>query len=555
MLGTPIGTSSFRDIRENNMYYVDKSLFLEKILGKGARVSLITRPRRFGKTLMLNMVNAFLTPQDAETNRRLFHGLAIEKNPLLMEEYQGKVPVIFLSFKDFQADTFQEFKERIAIKMCDTANSLPILAEASKGSIIWQRIYNSILEEKLSAPRLETALASIMEMLSHHYNKCTAVLVDEYDNPFNGTTDMEDEERKQMLSFFGRFLGNALKDNKNLAFSVITGIHRITKENIFSGLNNIYISNVQNGVYAEDFGFTGAEVEEMMVAFGMKDKMEKVKEWYDGYRFGEYDIYNPWSVMNFLENMGREDTYWRNTSQNTIVKEYLSATDSMDSLTDLFKGNGVEAELDDGFAIQEADSMDRMLSLMVSTGYLKPVKRLEGRNYIVEIPNKEVHSIFKDEILDWCMPKEKRIYERFLKAIQSGKEKEAETILEDILTGMISYHDAASEAFYHGMMLGLLASGNELYEVTSNREAGNGRYDICMIPRKRYAKKLPGILMELKRSKTKSALERDAEVAIGQIGKNNYFNAFQGMNIKEEWWYGISFMAKEVHVKAERVLR
>ena len=555
MLGTPISTSSFRDIREHDMYYVDKSLFLEKILGKGARVSLITRPRRFGKTLMLNMVNAFLTPQDAETNRRLFHGLAIEKNPFLMEEYQGKVPVIFLSFKDFQADTFQEFKERIAIKMCDTATSLPILAEASKGSLIWQRLYNSIMEESLSAPRLETALASIMEMLSHHYDRHTAVLIDEYDNPFNGTTDMEDEERKQMLSFFGRFLGNALKDNKNLAFSVITGIHRITKENIFSGLNNIYISNVQNGVYAEDFGFTGAEVEEMMVAFGMKDKMKKVKEWYDGYRFGGYDIYNPWSVMNFLENRGREDTYWRNTSKNTIVREYLSATDSMDSLTELFKGNGVEAELDDGFAIQEADSMDRMLSLMVSTGYLKPVKRLEGRNYIVEIPNKEVRSIFKDEILDWCMPKEKRIYERFLKAIQSGKEKDAESILRDILTGMISYHDAASEAFYHGMMLGLLASGNELYEVTSNREAGNGRYDICMIPRKRYAKKLQGILMELKRAKTKSALERDAEAAIEQIRKNNYSSAFQGMNITEEWWYGISFMAKEVHVKAERILR
>lgn len=552
-MNVPLGTSNFKDIIENQLYYVDKTPFLEKVLGKGARVSLITRPRRFGKTLMLDMVSTFLDINHAEENRRLFQGLSIEKNNFIMDNYQGKIPVINISLKNCQEETFEKFCNSLAVEMrrvvCDDFTELttePNLHKALLSDL------DSILAKNTDSQNLSDSLLNLTRIISMHYSRKPAVFIDEYDSPINNVAFATLEDKRKTLQLIGKFMGKALKDNRNLAFSIITGIHRITKENIFSGLNNLYISNVQNGVFAEDFGFTSIEVVEMLRAFDLQKSIEQAMEWYDGYRFGSMEIYNPWSIMNFVDSEGRAEAYWRNMSKNSIVKDFLSDSDNIDLIMELYQGKEIETFLDDGFTMDEATNKEKLLSLMVSTGYLKTARKLENGNYMLCIPNKEIRTIFKDEILDWCIPKKKNLCNKIMQAIQKGKENETESILKEILKEMASYYDTSSEAFYHGMVLGLLTEGNDMFEIKSNREAGDGRFDICMSPRNKK-KNIPGILLEFKKSKNKASLALDAKKAIKQIKAKGYISELEANKVKEKWLYGISFFKSDVYVKVEKI--
>lgn len=552
-MNVPLGTSSFKDIRENQLYYVDKTSFLEKVLGQGSMVSLITRPRRFGKTLMLDMVSTFLDINHAEDNRAFFHGLSIEKNNYIMDNYQGKLPVIDISFKNCQETTYKSFCTNLADEMRKILLlNFKDMRDRPNFDRDWFPYMEAILEPSNDDIKISNSLLNMTQLVSMHYGKKVAVLIDEYDSPVNNIVFESMEDKRKTLQLIGKFMGKALKDNRSLAFSIVTGIHRITKENIFSGLNNLYISNVQNGVFAEDFGFTSKEVAEMLKTFDMQESIEQAREWYDGYRFGSKEIYNPWSIMNFVKSEGSAETYWRNTSKNSIVRDFLSGSDNIDSMMELYQGKEIETILDDGFTMDEATSKEKLLSLMVSTGYLKTARRLENGNYMLCIPNKEIRTIFKDEILDWCMPKRKNLCNKIIQAIQTGKEKETENILKEILKEMASYYDTSSEAFYHGMVLGLLSEGNDMFEIKSNREAGGGRFDICMSPRNNK-KNIPGILLELKKSKNKGCLALDAKRAINQIKTKGYTYELEVKKIKEKWLYGISFFKSDVYVKVEKI--
>ena len=545
----PIGIENFEDIIKDNYYYVDKSMLIEDILVNRAAVTLFTRPRRFGKTLNMSMIKYFFDVRNKDENRKLFEGLKIFGSEYMKE--QGKHPVIFVSLKDLRADTWEiclwEIKKLISKIYREFQYITEKMNEDDK------EIYDSIKNRKNDMD-LNTSIELLSEYLFEYYGERVIILIDEYDAPIINAFDKG--YYNEAINFFQVFYSSALKTNDSLKYGILTGITRIIKEGIFSGLNNLKVDTILNKKFSEYFGLLESEVIKMLDYFEMKYKIEEVKEWYNGYIFGDKRVYNPWSIINYVDN-GEIKAYWANVSGNTLLENMLDQAGE-DVYTDLKRftdGESIEKYISDGTTIKSLLSNDdEIWQLFLYSGYLTKAKEqieidetLEYTNiYNLKIPNKEIRKYFGNMFLNRFFGTELKT-SILIKALESGDIKKFEKTLGEIMVNMLSHFDLDSEMekIYQVFMIGLVGFLMGKYEIISNNESGYGRYDLAMIPIKSNEK---AYLMEFKISKTEKGMTLKAEEALKQIDEKKYDTRLKARGIKNILKIGIAFYGKKVKV-------
>ena len=542
----PVGVENFERIIKDGYYYVDKSLLIEKILENRTPVTLFTRPRRFGKTLNMSMLKYFFDIENKEENRKLFENLKISDSKYMSE--QGKYPVIFISLKDLKADTWEKTFERLKELISDLYAEFESMREKmnKRDKMKFDRIF---FEKE------NTDYASSLKLLSNYlykyYGKKVIVLIDEYDSPIINAFDKG--YYNEAIEFFQVFYSSALKTNDSLKYGILTGITRIIKEGIFSGLNNLYVNTVLSKNYAEYFGLLESEVIEMLDYFNMKYKIEEVRSWYNGYLFGNEQIYNPWSIVNYLREKEIK-SYWANVSGNMLLGNMLDNVGES-VYTDLKKftdGESIEKYISDGTTIKSLLSNDdEIWQLFLYSGYLtkaeKQAERTESKNtYNLKIPNREIRSYFGDLFLNRFFGTEVKT-NTLIKALENGDIRKFEKTLSEIMINMLSHFDLDSEMekIYQVFMIGLVGFLMGRYEIISNNESGYGRYDLAMIPIKSNEK---AYLMEFKISKTEKGMRAKAEEALKQIDKKKYDTRLKARGIKNILKIGIAFYGKSVKV-------
>ena len=542
----PVGIENFKELREEGYYYVDKTFLIDEILIKKAKVTLFTRPRRFGKTLNMSMLKYFFDVENKDENRKLFENLKISDSKYMNE--QGKYPVIFISLKDLKADTWKDCF--VLIKKHIKNLYMKFYNLKDKLNPIFRMDFEKIIMEKEEADWLY-ALKNLSEYLYEYYGKNVIVLIDEYDSPIINAFDKG--YYNEAIEFFQVFYSSALKTNDSLKYGILTGITRIIKEGIFSGLNNLYVNTVLSKNYAEYFGLLESEVIEMLDYFNMKYKIEEVRSWYNGYLFGNKQIYNPWSIVNYLREKEIK-SYWANVSGNTLLENMLdNAGESV--YTDLKKftdGESIEKYISDGTTIKSLLSNDdEIWQLFLYSGYLtkaeKQAERIESKNtYNLKIPNREIRSYFGDLFLNRFFGTEVKT-NTLIKALENGDIRKFEKTLSEIMINMLSHFDLDSEMekIYQVFMIGLVGFLMGRYEIVSNNESGYGRYDLAMIPIKSNEK---AYLMEFKISKTEKGMRAKAEEALKQIDKKKYDTRLKARGIKNILKIGIAFYGKSVKV-------
>ncbi len=545
----PIGIENFEDIIKDNYYYVDKSMLIEDILVNRAAVTLFTRPRRFGKTLNMSMIKYFFDVRNKDENRKLFEGLKIFGSEYMKE--QGKYPVIFVSLKDLRADTWEGTFENLKSFISDLYAEFEDMREImnKRDKIKFDKIFYE--EEKGD---YETSLKLLSNYIYKYYGKKVIILIDEYDAPIINAFDKG--YYNEAINFFQVFYSSALKTNDFLKYGILTGITRIIKEGIFSGLNNLKVDTILNKKYSEYFGLLESEVIKMLDYFEMKYKIEEVKEWYNGYIFGDKRIYNPWSIINYVDN-GEIKAYWANVSGNTLLENMLDQAGE-DVYTDLKRftdGESIEKYISDGTTIKSLLSNDdEIWQLFLYSGYLTKAKEqieidetLEYTNiYNLKIPNKEIRKYFGNMFLNRFFGTELKT-SILIKALESGDIKKFEKTLGEIMVNMLSHFDLDSEMekIYQVFMIGLVGFLMGKYEIISNNESGYGRYDLAMIPIKNNEK---AYLMEFKISKTEKGMTSKAEEALKQIDEKKYDTRLKARGIKNILKIGIAFYGKKVKV-------
>lgn len=545
----PVGIENFEDIIKDNYYYVDKSMLIEDILVNRAAVTLFTRPRRFGKTLNMSMIKYFFDVRNKDENRKLFEGLKIFGSEYMKE--QGKYPVIFVSLKDLRADTWEiclwEIKKLISKIYREFQYITEKMNEDDK------EIYDSIKNRKNDMD-LNTSIELLSEYLFEYYGERVIILIDEYDAPIINAFDKG--YYNEAMNFFQVFYSSALKTNDSLKYGILTGITRIIKEGIFSGLNNLYVNTILSKNYSEYFGLLENEVIEMLDYFQMKYKTKEVKDWYNGYRFGDKEIYNPWSIINYIKEKELK-AYWANVSGNTLLENMLDQAGE-DVYTDLKRftdGESIEKYISDGTTIKGLLSNDdEIWQLFLYSGYLTKAKEqieidetLEYTNiYNLKIPNKEIRKYFGNMFLNRFFGTELKT-SILIKALESGDIKKFEKTLGEIMVNMLSHFDLDSEMekIYQVFMIGLVGFLMGKYEIISNNESGYGRYDLAMIPIKSNEK---AYLMEFKISKTEKSMTLKAEEALKQIDEKKYDTRLKARGIKNILKIGIAFYGKKVKV-------
>ena len=545
----PVGIENFEDIIKDNYYYVDKSMLIENILVNRAAVTLFTRPRRFGKTLNMSMIKYFFDVRNKDENRKLFEGLKIFSSEYMKE--QGKYPVIFVSLKDLRGDnwkdTFENLKSFISDLYAEFEDMREIMNKRDK--IKFDKIFYE--EEKGD---YETALKLLSNYIYKYYGKKVIILIDEYDAPIINAFDKG--YYNEAINFFQVFYSSALKTNDSLKYGILTGITRIIKEGIFSGLNNLKVDTILNKKYSEYFGLLESEVIKMLDYFEMKYKIEEVKEWYNGYIFGDKRVYNPWSIINYVDN-GEIKAYWANVSGNTLLENMLDQAGE-DVYTDLKRftdGESIEKYISDGTTIKSLLSNDdEIWQLFLYSGYLTKAKEQieidetsEYTNiYNLKIPNKEIRKYFGNMFLNRFFGTELKT-SILIKALESGDIKKFEKTLGEIMVNMLSHFDLDSEMekIYQVFMIGLVGFLMGKYEIISNNESGYGRYDLAMIPIKSNEK---AYLMEFKISKTENRMTLKAEEALKQIDEKKYDTRLKARGIKNILKIGIAFYGKKVKV-------
>ncbi|MBR2216370.1 MAG: AAA family ATPase, partial [Selenomonadaceae bacterium] len=538
----PIGVDNFKELREKNYYFVDKTRFIKELVDGHSKVTLLTRPRRFGKTLTLSMLRYFFTLEEAEENRALFAGLDIEKAGEEYMQKQGSRPVIFLTLKEVQQDSFDLEMTKMALCLSKLYRDYLFLLDSAALDETDKNTFRQIRSHSADRPTMENALADLCRYLYLYYGKKPILLLDEYDAPI--IASWEYDYYKDCILFMKRFLGAALKTNDYLDFAVLTGVSRVSKESIFSDLNNLDVCSVLSYKYSEILGFTAQEAERLLMDNGVGNKMTELKEWYDGYRFGETEIYNPWSVIKYVDNNCTFAPYWLNTSGNVILHELLKRIDGQrrEELTGLVNFQTVKAMIDEGVIYPEIKENPNALYMMLMTsGYLKSVKQYQDRNFIdwclLKIPNREVLSAYKREILTHLTGRggEVLLY-NMLDAMTEGRAAAFQKYLRRVLRDMVSYHDTGDgESFYHGLMLELTVLMEGDYRVKSNRESGYGRFDIAFFPVNNAS---PGVILELKAAKGITAEEELmplAEEALKQIDDKEYIAELTEQGVKEIW--------------------
>ena len=552
----PIGISDY--VRaQSEYYYVDKTLLIKEFLDQKPLVSLFTRPRRFGKTLNMDMLRVFFEISDEDTSK-YFADKAIWKCGEEYQSHQGKYPVIFLTFKDVKFDTWESTIDKIRGLLQEEYGRHQELLSSDKLSKYEKEYFAKILDASANEVELTSALERLSKMLATHYGKAPIIIIDEYDTPIQEgySKDFYDE----IISFMRNFFSGAFKDNKNLSYGFLTGILRIAQESIFSGLNNLTVNSVMDEEYDSFFGFTSNEVKEMLEYYAMTEKESELKEWYDGYLFGNEEIYNPWSVINYISRGGIPQAYWVNTGNNEILEDVMRvATDDItDRLYALLQGNRVVARIDQNVVYRSlAEDPANIYSLLLVAGYLKtPKKELQADgSYLCEvsIPNREIAAVYKSEILSHFLQIgaiTRTTANKIAESLYANDYKKLQSAVTEYMDKPISFNDGGAEGFYHGLMLGLIALMDNQYKIKSNRESGDGRYDVCLIPRE---KRYPGIILELKWEKGlgEAALDSLADEALVQIDALRYDSEMKEDGIIDILKFGIAFSGKKVSVKTK----
>ena len=552
----PIGISDYVRAQEE-YYYVDKTLLIKEFLDKKPLVSLFTRPRRFGKTLNMDMLRVFFEISDKNTSK-YFADKNIWQCGEEYRSHQGKYPVIFLTFKDVKFDTWGATIDKIRGLLQEEYGRHQELLNSDKLSQYEKEYFTKIISATANEVELTSSLERLSKMLASHYDKAPVIIIDEYDTPIQGgySKDFYDE----IIGFMRNFFSGAFKDNKNLTYGFLTGILRIAQESIFSGLNNLTVNSVMDEKYDQFFGFTASEVRDMLEYYGALDKEAELKDWYDGYLFGSTEIYNPWSVINYISKGCIPQAYWVNTGKNEILEDVLKvATDDItERLYSLLQGERVIAQIDQNVVYRSfSEDPANIYSLLLVAGYLKtPKKELQADgSYLCEvsIPNREIAAVYKSEILSHLLQIgaiTRTTANKIAESLYANDYKKLQKAIAEYMDKSISFYDAGAEGFYHGLVLGLIALMDNQYKIKSNRESGDGRYDISLFPREgRY----PGIIMELKWKKDLSADELSglADEALIQIDEKRYDAEMKEDGIQDILKFGIAFSGKKVSVKTK----
>ncbi len=558
----PIGIDDFKKLRREGFYYVDKTQLIEQLLASWGEVNLFTRPRRFGKTLNMSMLRAFF---EIGADEHLFEGLYIEGREQLCAEYMGRFPVIFLSLKGAEGPSFDWAVGRLTRLAAEEAERFGFLAESERLTANERDRYRALIAQQngkytMDREMLSGSLKVLSELLGKHYGRKVIVLIDEYDVPLDKA--FQNGYYREMASLLRAMLGDVLKTNEYLQFAVLTGCLRISKESIFTGLNNFRVLSITNSQFDEQFGFTDGEVQQLLESYGIGSHMAETKEWYDGYHFGNADVYCPWDVINHADHLrvnpqARPETYWINTSGNELVKRFIEKADqtTRDEIERLAAGEWIEKELRLELTYDELDSsINHLWSVLFSTGYLTQCGRNENGAYRLCIPNREIREVFLLQIREWFKKRVMSNTEQlcaFWKAFAEGDAAFLESYLNRILNSSISVFDTKGrkeekESSYHAMLIGIL-TGNADWAVRSNAEAGDGFADIIVKTEDPDA----GIIAELKHTDRYDDMEAACGRALAQIREKRYDQYLRNEDRHNILLYGIAFCRKKCKVVAE----
>lgn len=554
LLPLPIGISDYR-LASTEYYYIDKTLLIKDFLDERPKVSLFTRPRRFGKTLNMDMLRTFFEKTDEDTSI-YFRDKEIWACGAKYQAHQGKYPVIFITFKDVKCETWDDTYHHIMRIIQSEFERHIDLLESEKLTKYEKLYFTGILEGTASEVDFMRALLELSQMLDKHHGIAPIIIIDEYDTPIQ-QGHMRDYYDNIIL-FMRNLFSGGLKDNRHLSYGFLTGILRVAKESIFSGLNNLKINSVLDNKYSSYFGFTSDEVKALTRYYGVSEKYEEICLWYDGYRFGQTEIFNPWSVVNYFSNDCCPRAFWQSTRSNDIIGEILSSANEeiYEKLYDLLRGRSIFTYIDTGVIYpQIQNNPSSVYSFLLVAGYLKVVHSnpFYSDDYMCEValPNKEIAFVYNKEILqnlDSVIPQSTSI--GIQEALYTNNTAKLQTYLRKLLLQSTSCYDTVGENFYHGLLLGLCAMMDKHYFITSNVESGEGRYDICLMPRN---SKMPGILIELKSKKgcPETELKELSKQALYQINNKKYDTDMTAKGITTIFKYGVAFSEKKVEITTE----
>ncbi|MBT3487838.1 MAG: AAA family ATPase [Desulfobacula sp.] len=556
----PIGRSDFKDLIEEKFFFVDKSLFIKEIIKEVSQITLLPRPRRFGKTLNLSMLRYFFERTDNKKEiKQIFSGLAIEKEEAFAE-HLCRYPIIFLTFKEIKSGCFEEDIASVKRLIADEYRRHAYLLESESLNDFEKQDFTNIAAIKADISLFKNSLLYLSAYLHKHHKEKPIILIDEYDTPVIAAYLGNYYEKT--INFFRNFLGAGLKDNTNIYKGVLTGILRVAKESIFSDMNNLGVYSLMREEYSDYFGFTEDEVKELASAYSIKHRFNDIKKWYDGYIFGKKTIYNPWSILNFISSKDKEyRPYWANTSSNLLIKDLLVSSSSLikEELYDLLKDIPVVKRVEENIAFENLkDNQDTLYGFLLFSGYLKAhkCKTVEDEKYCkLQVPNTEVKLIFKDIILQWVNESYRdndRLHKMLLALVQ-GEVKVFEEILNDFVLTTLSYFSTGKskdvEKVYQAFVLGLLVNLALDYEVSSEKESGFGRYDISIIPKDINKK---AIIMELKKIDSDETKDTALDSALAQIEEKKYETAIKARGVMDIEKFGVVFDGKRVWVKKKR---
>ena len=537
-----IGVSDFKHLIEEDFYYFDKTKFIEEVIKDGSQVKLFARPRRFGKTLNMSMLKYFFDIENKEENKEIFKDLYIEKTEAFKE--QGQYPVIFLSLKDLKALTWEQMEKAIKSAISRLFSEYKYLLNVlDKFDTL---AFENILLKNTELEDLKEALKFLTRILYEKYNKKVVVLIDEYDSPLVSAYINGYYEKAK--DFFKTFYSTVLKDNSYLQMGVLTGIIRVIKAGIFSDLNNLSTYTILSDVYTDSYGLTEEEVEKSLKYYGIEQEISNVKDWYDGYKFGDSEVYNPWSILNFLR-FKELRAYWVDTSGNDLIKDVLKkiTKNTIEALERLFNGEGLKQNISGTSDLSKLLSEDELWELMLFSGYLTVEEKIDHKNYVLRLPNKEIKELFRDTFLEKYFGRgSKLLY--LMEALTENRIDEYEERLQEILLTSVSYNDTkkGNEAFYHGLIMGMGLYLEGEYITKSNIESGLGRYDFVIEPKNKTKR---AFIMEFKATDSIENLEEISKEALRQIEDKKYDVSLKQNGVKDITYMGIAFCGKQIKIE------
>ena len=536
-----IGLSDFKELIEENFYYFDKTSFIDEVIKDGSKVKLFARPRRFGKTLNMSMLKYFFDITKANENKKLFKNLYIEKTESFKE--QGQYPVIFLSLKDLKASTWEEMKKDIKSTIARLFSEYKyLLNDLDKFDTV---TFENIIMKNTNVEDLKEALKFLTKILYEKYNKKVVVLIDEYDTPL--VSAYHNKYYEKTKDFFKTFYSLVMKDNECLQMGVMTGIIRVIKAGIFSDLNNLSTYTILSDDYTDSYGLTEEEVIKSLKDYEMECEISNVKDWYDGYKFGDSEVYNPWSILNFLR-FKELRAYWVDTSGNDLINDVLKkiTKSTIESLERLFDGEGLKQNISGTSDLSKLLSEEELWELMLFSGYLTVEEKIDQDNYILRLPNKEVRTLYRKTFFEKYFGRgSKLLY--LMEALTENKIPEYEERLQEILLTSVSYNDTkkGNEAFYHGLIMGMGLYLEGEYITKSNIESGLGRYDFVIEPKNKSKR---AYIMEFKSTDSVEKLEEVSKEALKQIEDKKYDISLKQNEVKEITYMGIAFYGKQIKI-------